>query len=94
MKRIIVTIIILLSSVTLTFASQSPPWVELTLHPAKATKTAQQLRLLLMKDELTDDDAVPIYQKAIESFPDNFPSQQFSDWRKTPPGLDTKESTD
>ena len=85
MKRIIVIIIILLFIASFTFASQSPPWIELILHPTKETKTAQQCRLLPTAQEQTDNDAVPLYQKAIQSLQDDSQLKKFTDWRKMPP---------
>ncbi len=84
MKRT-TTIFILLFITSFAYASQSLPWVELTLHPAKETETAKKYRLLPTAEEQTDADAVPLYQKAIQSLPENFQPKQFSDWRRLPP---------
>ena len=85
MNRIITINITLLFLTTPVYAYQELPWTELILHPVEATDTAQKLRLLPTAEEQTDTDAVPLYQKAIQSLPDNFPQQQFSEWRKLPP---------
>jgi len=85
MKRSIITFVILLSIVSASFASRALPWIELNLHPAKETETAQKYRLLPTAEEQTDADAVPLYQKAIQSLPQDFQSKQFSDWRRLPP---------
>ena len=58
--------------------------VELTLHPAKATEAAKEYRLLPKAAELTDADAVSLYGQAIESLPDEYPREKFSEWRAMP----------
>ncbi len=85
MKRITTISIISLILISFTHAYQELPWTELTLHPVKSTEHAQKLRLLPTAEEQTIADAVPLYQEAIKSLPDNFPQQQFSEWRKLPP---------
>jgi tetratricopeptide (TPR) repeat protein len=59
--------------------------VEMTLHQAKATEAAKEYRLLPKPEELTDGDAVPLYQQAIKSLPDEYPRKKFSEWRGMPP---------
>ena len=59
--------------------------VELTLHPAKATEAAKEHRLLPKAEELTGSDAVPLYQQAIDSLPDEYPRKRFSEWRAMAP---------
>jgi len=78
-------LIVLLLITSLTYANRTPAWTELTLHPAQSTEAAQKYRLLPKIEEQTDTDAVPLYQKAIQSLPDDFNSKQFSDWRSLPP---------
>jgi len=85
MQRIITISIILLLLTSATYANDELPWTELTFKPAKATETAQKLRLIPTAEEQTDADAAPLYQKAIQSLPADFNSKQFSDWRKLPP---------
>lgn len=85
MKRIITISIIWLLLTSATYANQELPWTELTFKPTKATEAAQKLRLLPTAEEQTDADAVPLYQKAIQSLPADFNSRQFSEWRKLPP---------
>ncbi len=85
MKQITTTSIILLLIITATYANRAQPWNELILHPVKATEATQKLRLLPTAEEQTDADAVPLYQKAIKSLPDDFNSKQFSEWRSLPP---------
>lgn len=84
MKRFIAIFIILLFFTSLTYASRTLPWTELTLSPAKATEAAQKYRLLPTTEEQTDADAVPLYQKAIQSLPQNYQPKQFYDWRSLP----------
>jgi tetratricopeptide (TPR) repeat protein len=92
MKHINSKCIILLFITTAVYANQSLPWVELTLNPSKTTQAEQKLRLLPTVEEQTDADAVPLYQKAIQSLPADFNQKQFSDWRSLPPDqLPTKE---
>jgi len=81
MKRIFICSAILL----LATAQVGARTVELTLYPAKATEPAQKYQLLPKAEELTDADAVPLYQKAIQSLPQDFQPKQFSDWRSLPP---------
>jgi tetratricopeptide (TPR) repeat protein len=85
MKQIITISIISLLFTSPAHAYQELPWTELILHPVKATEDAQKLRLLTTAEEQTDSDAVPLYQKAIQSLPADFNSEQFSEWRKLPP---------
>jgi hypothetical protein len=85
MKRSVIIIVLLLSIVSACHASRSLPWIELTFSPAKATEAAQKLKLLPTTEEQTDANAVPLYQKAIQSLPDDFQHKQFSEWRKLPP---------
>jgi len=85
MKRFTAIFIILLFFTSLTYASRTLPWTELGFSPAKATETAQKYRLLPTTDEQTDADAVPLYQKAIQSLTQDYQPKQFSDWRSLPP---------
>jgi hypothetical protein len=70
---------------TISANNSSLPWIELNVKPSNTVKSDQQIRLLPEYNEHTVGDAVPLYQKAIESFPDNFSSKQFSEWRKISP---------
>ncbi len=85
MKPAIITCIILLSISSFAYAKRARPWVELTVNPSKTTEAAQQYRLLPTAEEQTDADAVPLYQRAIQSLPEDFQPKQFSDWRSLPP---------
>ncbi|MGB2866591.1 MAG: hypothetical protein WBC05_24890 [Sedimentisphaerales bacterium] len=85
MKRFTAIFVILLFFTSLTYANRTLPWIELTFSPAKATQDAQKYRLLPTTKEQTDTDAVPLYQKAIQSLPEDYQAKQFSDWRSLPP---------
>ncbi|MBN2182314.1 MAG: hypothetical protein JW715_10400 [Sedimentisphaerales bacterium] len=85
MKRITTIIIILLLITSVAIANRAQPWIELTIHPVKATEADQKLRLLPTSEEQTDGDALPLYRKAIQLLPDNSQLKQFSDWRSLPP---------
>ena len=77
--------ILLFWTTTITANNSSLPWIELNVKPSNTVKSDQQIRLLPENKEQTDSDAVPLYEKAVKSFPQDFPSQKFSQWRKTPP---------
>lgn len=64
--------------------SASEP-VELTLYPAKAAEPSENYRLLPTADEQTDADAVPLYEKALRSFPSDLQMDQIYGWLKMPP---------
>jgi tetratricopeptide (TPR) repeat protein len=59
--------------------------VELTLHPAKASESARQYRLLPKAEQLTDADAVPLYEKARQSLPNDLQMDEIDQWLNTPP---------
>jgi len=58
--------------------------VELTLHPAKAPEPVQKYQLLPKAQEQTDADAVPLYEKAVQSLPKDLKTDQISQWLDTP----------
>jgi len=80
MKRIIICLIILLAAVPAEART-----VKLTLHPAKSPKPAQKYQLLLKADKKSDADAAPLYEKALQSLPDNLKMEEVNKWLKTPP---------
>jgi len=80
MKRVFICIIILL----LAAVPVDGLTVEMTLHPAKASESARQYRLLPKADQLTDADAAPLYEKAIQSLPGNLQTEKTSQWLKSP----------
>jgi hypothetical protein len=85
MKRSIITVVILLSIAFACNAGRALAWTELTFSAARATETAQKYRLLPTKEEQIDADAAALYQKAIQSLPQDYQPKQFSDWRSLPP---------
>jgi len=86
MNQTCVFVAVLLSAVVPADARRSGAGpVELTLRPAKTSAKAQQLRLLPTAEELTDADAVPLYQQAIQALPDEYPRKKFSEWRTMQP---------
>lgn len=68
-----------------TYAARALPPVKMTLHPSKATESAQKYQLLPKAEELIDADAAPLYIKAFKSLPQNLDIDQINQWRKTPP---------
>jgi hypothetical protein len=58
---------------------------EFTLHAMKASAPAKTYTLLPKADEQTDADAVPHYEKAIQSLPDSVQMEEINQWLKTPP---------
>ena len=89
MNRIIFLCIILFSSTTVVYAGSSAlPWVQLNVRPSIQTKDDSQISLLPKDEELTEGDAVFLYQKAIQSIPKDFNSLQFANWRKLPDDLE------
>jgi hypothetical protein len=68
-----------------TAAQTNQPQVKkLTLHAPGATPTSGELRLLPTPEELTDADAFPLYQKAVESLPKGLDRNKMRDWRNLP----------
>jgi len=80
MKRVLICIIILL----LAAVPVDGYTVEMTLHPAKAPEAAQKYQLLPKAEQLTDADAAPLYEKAIQSLPGNLQTEKTSQWLKSP----------
>ena len=80
-KRIIICFIILLMVVS-PIAART---VEMTLHAAKVSEPAKQYTLLPKPDEQTDADAAPLYEKALQSFPNDLRMEEVEQWLKTPP---------
>lgn len=86
MKRTFLCFAILLSLSMPAQASRSSGGpVELTLHPAKATEPLHKYRLVPNSDEQTDADAAPLYDKAVQSLPqDSQAHEKMSQWRTIP----------
>ena len=81
MKRIIISLIILLP----TMAPANARTVELTIYPAKVPRPAHKYRLFPKVDEQADADAAPLYEKAVQSLPDDLNMDDIYQWLKTPP---------
>jgi len=58
--------------------------VELTLHPAKVTEPTDTYQLLGKREKQTDADAVPLYEKAIQSMPKSINRKQIQEWLDRP----------
>jgi hypothetical protein len=58
--------------------------VELTLYPAKAPEPAHRYTLLPRSDDQADADAMPLYEKALQSLPGDFQMDEIERWLKTP----------
>jgi tetratricopeptide (TPR) repeat protein len=85
MKQICVFVAILLSAAVPARARRRGTGpVELTLRPAKTSAEAQQFRLLPTAEELTDADAVPLYEEAVQSLPGDFKPNQVRQWLDAP----------
>jgi tetratricopeptide (TPR) repeat protein len=80
MKHTFIYLIILALTAAVTYGKK----VELTLHPAKVTKAALKYRLLPRTEELIDANALPLYEKAIQSLPKDYDIEQIHQWLKTP----------
>jgi len=89
MKQILITLSLLMFVLPNVYAEDSSlPWIQLTVTPSVETNTESQITLIPKDTELVDGDAFPIYQEAIQSFPKDFNSANFSQWRKLPNDLD------
>jgi len=86
MKHTLICFTILLSVAVPAEASRSSGGpVELTLHPAKAPEPLNKYRLVPNSDEQTDADAAPLYEKAVQSLPqDSQAHEKMSQWRTIP----------
>lgn len=58
--------------------------IELTLHPSKAGEPVQAYHLLVDSEKLTDTEAMPLYEKAIQSMSSKVDLKQISDWLRRP----------
>lgn len=85
MRRFIAIFVITLFFASLSYANRAVPWIQLTFSPAKATEAAQKYKLLPATEEQTDTDAAALYQKAVQSLPQDYQPKQFYDWRRLPP---------
>ena len=81
---VLVIIIFYVSSAQASRSAAGP--VKLILHPSEFPESGRKYRLLPKVEELTDADAAPLYEKAIQSFPDDLKMDEIEQWLKTPPG--------
>jgi hypothetical protein len=58
--------------------------VELVLYPAKVSEIPQKYQLLPRADKQIDEDAVPLYEKAVQSIPNDLTIKQIQEWLKVP----------
>lgn len=79
MKRNSLICVIIFVIPTVVSAARAPRPVEITIYPSKATEVEKQYRLLPNTEELIDADAVPLYEKAIQSLSDSLDSNQMRD---------------
>jgi hypothetical protein len=77
-------IILFLTSAPVEARRSASELVELTLHPAKVAEPDQTYWLLPGIDKQTDADAVPLYEKAIQSMPKGINRKQIQEWLKLP----------
>ena len=84
MKRTVIYLMILFITSTITFAGSASKPIRLVIYPSKMTEADKQYRLLPKAEELTDEDAVQLYQKAIQSLPKNLDSNQIRQWLDAP----------
>ncbi len=99
LKVTFVCSVILFQSVVPTIARRSPSEpVELTLYPAKAPELAERHRLLPKTYGQTDADAVPLYEEAARTLPENLDMNQIRQWLDTPldklPGKQVRSTLD
>jgi hypothetical protein len=86
MKRTVVGLVIL--SLALAPASArrfADGPVKLMVWPAKAPASPDKIRLLPRAEDLTDADAVPLYEKAVQAMPRGIKQDQIREWLKLPP---------
>ncbi len=81
MKHVFTCLSILLPAATLAGFRT----VELTLHPAKVPESAAKYRLLPNPEEQTDADAMPLYEKALQSLPSDVKMNEIDQWLGTEP---------
>jgi tetratricopeptide (TPR) repeat protein len=81
MKRCFICLIILLTA-AVPLAART---VELTLHPVKAAEPEQKYRLLPKAEDLTEADAAPLYEKALQSLPSDLEMDEIDQWLHAPP---------
>ena len=58
--------------------------VTLMIHPSKISESAETYRLFETSEELTDTDAFPLYEKAIQQMPKGVNQKKIHEWFKLP----------
>ena len=58
--------------------------IELTIYPAKAGELEKKYQLMVKTEDQIDADAVPLYEKAVKSIPNDFNQEQIREWLKLP----------
>ena len=86
MKKVTISFfVLLLAGVSVEARRSGSKTVELTLHPSKAPVPAHKYRLVPSSDEQTDAEAALLYEKAIQSLPNNpVVQKKMREWRSTP----------
>jgi hypothetical protein len=87
MKRSFAWIVVVLFAAVLTAAQpqeEKARTVELTLYPAKSPEPKQKYQLLPKAQEQTDANAVPLYEKAVQSLPKDLTTDQIKQWLDSP----------
>ena len=85
MKHIFTGLVLLfLTSVFVNADDGTSKIIELKLQPAAAPEPNDKYRLLLKPEEQNDSDALPLYEKAIQIFPEDFQKDRIKDWLKSP----------
>ena len=59
--------------------------VTLAVWPTKAAEAPTKIGLLPKAEDLTDADAVPLYEKAVQAMPRGIKLDQIREWLKLPP---------
>lgn len=86
MKHTVVSLVILSLALVPAYArrfAEGP--VKLTVWPAKAAESPDKIRLLPKAEDLTDANAVPLYEKAVQAIPRGIKQDQIHEWLKLPP---------
>jgi len=76
-------ILVLFVSPTRARSSAEGP-VKLTIYPAKAGELEQKYYLMINAEDQIDEDAVPLYEKAIKSISKDFDQEKIREWLKLP----------
>lgn len=80
---VLVIIIFYVSSAQASRSAAGP--VKLIIYPSELPVSGKKYLLLPEVEELTDADAAPLYEKAVQLLPDNLKMDEINQWLKTPP---------